>query len=75
MLDRERHSLAQTPAPFRPSPWQSGAAMSGADCEAGFVWLIGAFIVGMSFGACLGTVVAGLCRAAAIGNRVHRGGP
>jgi hypothetical protein len=38
--------------------------MTGADCELGLAWIIGTFIVGMSFGACVGTVVAGLCSAA-----------
>ena len=33
-------------------------------CELSVGWLIGTFIIGMSFGACVGTVVAGLCSAA-----------
>jgi hypothetical protein len=48
--------------------------MTGADCELGLVWLIGTFIIGTSFGACVGTVVAGLCRAAAVGDSRRNGG-
>jgi hypothetical protein len=44
------------------------------ECELGLVWIIGTFIIGMSFGACVGTVVAGLCRMAAVGNSRRNGG-
>jgi hypothetical protein len=35
-------------------------------CELSVGWLIATFIIGTSFGACVGTVVAALCRVAAI---------
>jgi hypothetical protein len=44
------------------------------ECELGLAWIVGTFIIGMSFGACVGTVVAGLCRAAAVGDSRRNGG-
>jgi hypothetical protein len=45
--------------------------MNCIECELGLVWLIGAFVIGLSFGACVGTVVAGLCRTAAVRTPPH----
>jgi hypothetical protein len=67
MVDAGKAIARQTPPPLCPSPWLKGAIMT--PCELSVGWLIATFIVGMSFGACVGTVVAALCRAAAIGDR------
>jgi hypothetical protein len=45
--------------------------------EVGLAYIIGSFVLGASFGACVGAVVAGLCRAAAVGDALigHRPPP
>ncbi len=46
--------------------------MSGASCDLGVAWLIAAFLVGMSFGACFGGVAVALSQAAGKGNSPPR---